>query len=96
VRGVAEGELLSFSPLSLSTCSPIGSDSASCTWCGRQEAERAYQLWKARQVADQEGSGAVAIRGGRGEGREAQKALVGWVVHGLKRDPFPDLMEFIG
>jgi hypothetical protein len=36
----------------------------SWAWC--QEDERAYQLWKARQVTDQQGSGAVAVRGGRG------------------------------
>jgi hypothetical protein len=28
----------------------------------RQEAERAYQLWKARQVADQQGIDVVAVR----------------------------------
>jgi hypothetical protein len=58
-----------------------------------QEAERAYQLWKARQVADQEGSGAVVVRGGR-RGEE-RKALVDWVVHGLKEDLFPGLMEYM-
>jgi hypothetical protein len=58
---------------------------------GWQEAERAYLLWKARQVADQQGSGAVAVpRGQEGE------ALVDYVVHGLKGDLFPDLMEYMG
>jgi hypothetical protein len=60
----------------------------------RQEAERAYQLWKARQVADQQGSGAVAVEGGQ-RGEEG-RALVDWVVHGLKRDLFPDLTEMVG
>jgi hypothetical protein len=32
-----------------------------CLGHGWQEAERAYQLWKARQVADQQGSGAVTV-----------------------------------
>jgi hypothetical protein len=59
---------------------------------GWQEAERAYLLWKARQVADQQGSGAVAVPRGQEEGR----ALVDWVVHALKGDLFPDLMEFMG
>jgi hypothetical protein len=57
-----------------------------------QEAERAYLLWKARQVADQQGSGAVAVRGRGGQ----EEALVDFAVHGLKRDLFPDLMEYIG
>jgi uncharacterized protein len=33
-----------------------------------QEAERAYLLWKARQVADRQGGGAVAVEGGPGGG----------------------------
>jgi hypothetical protein len=62
-----------------------------------QEAERAYQLWKARQVADQQGSGAVAVVAGQeGEEGEKGKALVDWVVHGLKGDLFPVLTEFMG
>jgi hypothetical protein len=62
-----------------------------------QEAERAYLLWKARQVVDQQGSGAVAVGNGHGgqEG-EAREALVDFVVHGLKGDLFPDLMELMG
>jgi hypothetical protein len=60
---------------------------------GRRQAERAYQLWKARQVADQQGSGAVAVVGGQ-EG-EARRALVDFAVHGLKGDLFPDLVEFM-
>jgi hypothetical protein len=59
-----------------------------------QEAERAYLLWKARQVADQQGSGAVAVE--REEEGEEGKALVDWVVHGLKGDLFPELMEMMG
>jgi hypothetical protein len=62
-----------------------------------QEAERAYLLWKARQVADQQGSGAVAVEGGH-EGKEGEerKALVDFAVKGLKGDLFPDLMEYMG
>jgi hypothetical protein len=39
----------------------------------------------------------VAVEGGQ-EGKEAEegRALVDWVVHGLKGDLFPDLMEFMG
>jgi hypothetical protein len=52
---------------------------------------------KARQVADQQGSGAVAVPRGRG-GLEVKKtsALVDFVVHRLKGDLFPDLMEYMG
>jgi hypothetical protein len=66
-------------------------------WRGGQEAERAYLLWKARQVADQQGSGAVAVGGGRG-GQEGEKgkALLDFALHGLKGDLFPDLMEYMG
>jgi hypothetical protein len=69
---------------------------ASCRWCGWQEAERAYLLFKARQVADQQGSGAVAVPRGRG-GLEVKKtrALVDFVVKSLKGDLFPDLMEYM-
>jgi hypothetical protein len=59
-----------------------------------QEAERAYLLWKARQVADQQGSGAVAVEGG--QEAEERKALVDYAVHRLKGDLFPDLMEYMG
>jgi hypothetical protein len=53
--------------------------------CGWQEAERAYLLWKARQVADQQGSGAVAVPRGRGgEAGEAKEALVDFAVKRLK------------
>jgi hypothetical protein len=38
-------------------------------WACWQEAERAYLLWKARQVADQQGSGAVAVVEGGQEGK---------------------------
>jgi hypothetical protein len=41
-----------------------------CSWW--QEAERAYHLWKVRQVADKQGRDAVAV-GGDQEG-EARKA----------------------
>jgi hypothetical protein len=39
---------------------------ASCPWCGWQEAERAYLLWKARQVADAAASfgGPPVVEGG--------------------------------
>jgi hypothetical protein len=69
----------------------------SCAWW--QEAERAYLLWRARQVADQQGSGAVAVEGGEegeaGEAGEAGRALLHFAVHGLKKDLFPGLMEFM-
>jgi uncharacterized protein len=64
-----------------------------CAWW--QEAERAYQLWKARQVADQQGRGVVAVVGGDDEG-EAREALLDFAVHGLKGNLFPDLMKFMG
>jgi hypothetical protein len=55
--------------------------------------ERAYLLWKARQVADQQGSGAVAVKGDEeGEG----KALVDYAVHRLKGDLFTGVMEYMG
>jgi hypothetical protein len=64
---------------------------------GWQEAERVYVLWKARQVADQQGTGAVAVVGaGGGPEGEAGEALVGFAVHGLKGDLFPGLMEYMG
>jgi hypothetical protein len=59
----------------------------------RQEAERAYLLWRARQVADQKGSGAVAVPGGQ-EGEE-EKALMDFAVNKLKGDLFPDLMDYM-
>jgi hypothetical protein len=59
---------------------------------GWQEWERAYQLWKARQVADQQGSGAVTVEG---EEEQAKKALLDYAVHELKGDLFPDLMEYM-
>jgi hypothetical protein len=64
---------------------------------GWQDAERAYQLWKARQVADQQGSGAVAVVGGDDEGdeREAKEALVDFTVDVLKGDLFSDLMDYM-
>jgi hypothetical protein len=48
---------------------------------------------KAGHVADQQGSGAVAVPRGGQEGQEG-RALVDWVVQGLKGDLFPDLMEY--
>jgi hypothetical protein len=61
------------------------------------EAERAYLLWKARRVADQQGSGAVAVKGGQeGEEGGAKEALVDFAVNFLKGDLFLDLMEFMG
>jgi hypothetical protein len=67
------------------------------SWSRWQEAERAYLLWKARQVIDQQGSGAVAVPRGRG-GLEVKKttALLDFAVHQLKGDVFPDLMEMMG
>jgi uncharacterized protein len=51
-----------------------------CPWAWWQEAERTYQLWKARQVADQEGSGAVAVPRGRGglEVKKTRRSWTGW------------------
>jgi hypothetical protein len=70
--------------------------SCRCAWRGGQEAERAYQLWKARQVADQQGSGAVVVPRGRG-GLEVKKtrALLDFALHHLKGDLFPDLMDMM-
>jgi hypothetical protein len=64
---------------------------------GWQEAERAYQLWKARQVAEQQGSGVVVVQGGRGsfEMKKKTRALLDFAVHHLKGDLFPDLMEYM-
>jgi hypothetical protein len=59
-----------------------------------QEAERAYLLWKARQGADQQGSGAVTVT--RGRAGEEGEALLDFALHCLKGDLFPDLMEFMG
>jgi streptomycin 6-kinase len=42
-------------------------------------------------VADQQGSGAVAVRGAEGE-----SVLLEYAVHRLKGDLFPGLMEFMG
>jgi hypothetical protein len=71
----------------------------SSPWCGGQEAERAYQLWKARQVVDQQGSGAVAVVGGQegeeDEVREAGRALLDFALHHLKGDLFPELMDLM-
>jgi hypothetical protein len=62
-----------------------------------QEAERAYLLWKARQVADQQGSGGVAVEGGedKGEEGEAKEALLDFAVNFLKGDLFTDLMDYM-
>jgi hypothetical protein len=48
-------------------------------------------------VADQQGSGAVAVEGEEeGKEGEGKEALVDFAVHGLKGDLFPDLMEYMG
>jgi hypothetical protein len=48
-------------------------------------------------VADQQGSGAVTVEGDEeGKEGEAKEALVDFVVHRLKGDLFPDLMEMMG
>jgi hypothetical protein len=92
VRGGAGGELLT-SPVFYLLISSRG---VGC-YGDRQEAERAYLLWKARQVADQQGSGAVAVvREEDGEEGEAKEALVDFALHRLKGDLFPDLMEYMG
>jgi hypothetical protein len=48
-------------------------------------------------VADEQGSGAVAVEGEQ-EGKEAEegRALVDFAVHRLKGDLFSDLMEYMG
>jgi hypothetical protein len=64
--------------------------------CG-QEGERAYLLWRARQVADEQGGGAVTVvRGQEGKEGEEKEALVAFAVHGLKADLFPDLTALLG
>jgi hypothetical protein len=66
------------------------------SWALWQEAERACLLYKARQVADQQGSGAVTVEGGQeGEDGEKKKALLDFAVHRLKGDLFTDLMEYM-
>jgi hypothetical protein len=45
-------------------------------------------------VADQQGSGAVAVP--RGWEGEEEKALVDYAVNKLKGDLFPDLMAYMG
>jgi hypothetical protein len=61
-----------------------------------QDAERAYQLWKARQVADQQGRGAVVVvKEEEGKEGEAKEALVDFAVNFLKGDLFPELMDFM-
>jgi hypothetical protein len=63
---------------------------------GWQEAERAYLLWKARQVADQQRSGVMAVEGDEeGEEGEAKEALVNFAVNILKGDLFPELMDYM-
>jgi hypothetical protein len=63
---------------------------------GWQDAERAYLLWKARQVADQQESGAVAVEGGQeGEEGEAKEAQVDFAVNFLKGDLFSDLLDYM-
>jgi hypothetical protein len=59
--------------------------------------ERAYLLFKARQVADQQGSGAVAVVGGDEEGDEgeAKEALLDFTVNFLKGDLFSDLLDYM-
>jgi hypothetical protein len=64
------------------------------SWWLKKEAERAYLLWKARQVADQQGSGAVAVGGGQ-QGEEG-RALLDYALRRLKGDLFPGLVEFVG
>jgi hypothetical protein len=102
VRGGAGGEIL------FSALSPLLGTALLISWLRKsvgvrclchvwQEAERAYLLWKARQVADEQGSGAVAVAGGdEGKEGEAKEALVDFAVNKLKGDLFPQLMEYMG
>jgi hypothetical protein len=95
VRGGAGGEILA-SPLPSLGTTVVKSwlrRGVLSSWAWWQAPELAYQVWKARQVADQQGSGAVAVEGGQ-QG-EARKALVDFVVLRLKGDLFPALMEMM-
>jgi hypothetical protein len=61
-----------------------------------QDAEQVYVLWKARQVAEQQGSGAVVVKGGRkGLEEETTSALLDLTVHGLNEDLFSKLMKLM-
>jgi hypothetical protein len=68
-------------------------------WWRGQEEERGFLLWKARRVADQAGGSAVSVmsaRRGEGDERgEAVAAMMEYVVHHLKGDLFPDLMDLL-
>jgi hypothetical protein len=46
-------------------------------------------------VADQQGSGAVAVVGTEARQSEEGEAVAKFAVHGLKADLFPSLMEFM-
>jgi hypothetical protein len=93
VRGGAEGQVPSLCLPRIALSASLAELTELLCWAW-QEAERAYLLWKARKVADQQGSGALTVEG-RERGEE-EKALVDWVVHGLKGDLFPDLMKLVG
>jgi hypothetical protein len=66
-----------------------------------QEAERAYVLWKARRRVEQQGAGAVAVKGaasnkrGAAEEPSQDKALLDFAVNRLKADLFPGLMDMM-
>jgi hypothetical protein len=95
VCGGAGGEILSCSSPPSAHAFPISRlRRGDSSWAWWQEAERAYLLWKARQVADEQGSGAVAVKGEE-EGKEGE-ALVDFAVKRLKGDLFPDLVEYMG
>jgi hypothetical protein len=66
------------------------------SWSWWQEAEQVYLLWRARQLVDEKGSGAVAVAGWCW-GHQAQKtrALVDFAVHRLNGDSFPILMDYM-
>jgi hypothetical protein len=59
---------------------------------GLQEAQKAYMLWKARQMVDQLGSGTAAVLGAEKYGRSA---LVDFAIHGLKEDLFSEVMDYM-
>jgi hypothetical protein len=62
-----------------------------------EKAERAYVLWKARQMVDQHGSGAVAVEcEEEGEEGEAKEALVDFTMNFLKGDLFSELVDYMG
>jgi ankyrin repeat protein len=68
-----------------------------CIPLDAQEYERSYLIWKACEVADRQGDGAVTVvQGGRGGQAEMAHATADFVIHRLKKELIPQLMEFMG